>query len=87
MKLQLKVVPKSSTDRIAGWMGDALKVCVRAAPERGKANDAVEALLARRLGLRRDAVRIVAGHGAARKLAEIDGLTEAELRRRIDETA
>jgi len=83
VKLHLKVVPKSSADRIAGWMGDALKVCVTAAPERGKANEAVQALLARNLGLKRGQVRVVAGHGAARKVVEIDGLTEAEVRRRL----
>ncbi len=42
MKLDLKVVPKSSRDCIAGWLGDALKVRVRAPAERGKANAAVE---------------------------------------------
>lgn len=83
MKLHIKVIPKSSSDRIAGWMGDALKVCVTAVPERGKANEAVEALLTQRMGLRRDELRIVAGHGAARKVVEIDGLTEAEVRRRL----
>jgi uncharacterized protein YggU (UPF0235/DUF167 family) len=83
VKLHLKVVPKSSADRIAGWMGDALKVCVTAAPERGKANEAVQALLARNLGLKRGQVRVVAGHSAARKVVEIDGLTEAEVRRRL----
>ena len=50
MRLELKVVPKASRDRVVGWLGDRLKVQVRAAPERGKANAAVEALLAEILG-------------------------------------
>ena len=33
-------------DAIAGWLGDALKVCVRAPREKGKANAGVIALLA-----------------------------------------
>ncbi|MEK7839378.1 MAG: DUF167 domain-containing protein, partial [candidate division NC10 bacterium] len=53
MRLTVKVIPKSSRDSIAGWVGDALKVCVTAAPERGKANAAVEAVLADALGLAR----------------------------------
>lgn len=46
MRLRIKVVPKSSRNRIAGWIGEALKVCVTAAPERGKANAAVQEVLA-----------------------------------------
>lgn len=76
-RLSVKVVPKSSRDRIAGRMGEAIKVCVTAAPERGKANAAVVALLAKALGVPRSAVRIVAGETGARKIVEVDGLIEA----------
>ena len=34
MRLAIKVVPKASRDSVAGWLGDALKVCVTAPPER-----------------------------------------------------
>src|ERR1051325_9653356 len=61
VRLALKVVPGSSKNAIAGWLGDTLKVRVSAAPERGKANDAVEALIADALRLPADRVRIVAG--------------------------
>ena len=44
--LIVKVVPGSSRDRIVGKYGDALKVQVSAAPERGRANEAVIALIA-----------------------------------------
>lgn len=73
MRLQLKVIPKSSADRIAGWVGDRLKVHVTAAPERGKANDAVVDLLSRELGVPRRAVRITAGETSPLKTVEIDG--------------
>jgi len=72
MRLALKIVPKASRDRIVGWVGDRLKIQVQAAPERGRANDAVTALLAETLGLPRGGVRIAAGHGSPQKLAEID---------------
>ncbi len=83
MKLQLKVVPGSSRAGIAGWLGEALRVRVAEPPERGKANAAGEELLAKALGLPPDGVRVVAGHGSARKLVELSGLPEAELRSRI----
>ena len=70
-------------DDIQGWMGDTLKVRVRAAPERGRANAAVIAILARALDLPRPALRIVTGRTSSRKLVEIEGLTMAEARRRL----
>ena len=79
----MKVVPGAATTAIAGWLGDALKVRVAAPPQRGKANVAVEALIAEALGLPAAAVRIVAGHGSARKLVEVDGMTITELQRRL----
>jgi uncharacterized protein YggU (UPF0235/DUF167 family) len=79
----VKVVPGSSRACIAGWLGETLRVRVTAAPERGKANAAVEELLAGALELSRDAVRIVAGHASARKVVELSGLSEAELRSRL----
>jgi uncharacterized protein YggU (UPF0235/DUF167 family) len=83
IRLQVKVVPGSSRACIAGWLGETLRVRVTAPPERGKANAAVEALLASALELAPDAVRIVAGHGSARKIVELEGLSEAELRGRL----
>ena len=73
MRLQLKVIPKSSKDRVVGWVGDRLKVQVTAPPERGKANDAVVGVLAGALGLPRSRVRIVAGATAPLKTVDVDG--------------
>ena len=83
MKLKIKVVPKSSRNSVAGWMGDTLKICVNAAPEKGKANQAAREILAAALGLPKDKVRVVSGLTSARKLVEIDGMGEAEVRRRL----
>jgi uncharacterized protein YggU (UPF0235/DUF167 family) len=51
MKLTIKVVPASSQNGLAGWLGDTLKVRVTAPPERGKANAAAEATIAEALGV------------------------------------
>lgn len=84
LRLAIKVVPGSSRDAIAGWLGDALKVRVRAPPERGRANAAAEGLIARVLGIAPEAVRVVQGATAARKTVEIAGLDEAEVRARLE---
>lgn len=73
MRLALKVVPKSSRNRIVGWIGDRLKVTVTAPPERGKANAAVIGLLAEILELPRSAIRIVSGEGSPLKEIEFLG--------------
>lgn len=82
-KLKLKVVPGASRERIDGWLGDALKLRVRAAPEQGRANAAVEKLLAEALGLPARRVRIVSGFTNAAKLVEIEGLQADEILARL----
>ena len=81
--LHVKVVPGSSRDRISGRLGNALKLQVSAPPERGKANDAVTALIAATLGLPRSAVQIVRGESQPRKLLRINGIEQSELDRRL----
>jgi len=87
MRLNIKVVPKSSRTMVAGWLGDELKIRVAAPPERGKANDAVVALLAVTLGVPAERVRIVAGATAGRKVVEMDGLSEPDVRARLEKGA
>ncbi|MDE0853869.1 MAG: DUF167 domain-containing protein [Nevskia sp.] len=81
--LDLKVSPKASRNAISGFMGEALKVSVTAAPERGKANQAVEELLAEALGLPRSAVQVVAGHTAKAKRVQVTGVSDAVLRQQL----
>jgi uncharacterized protein len=83
MKLQVKVVPRASKDRVVGWIGDRLKVAVTAAPERGKANAAVVEVLAAHLELAPSRVRIVSGATQAQKTVEIDHPDEALLLSRL----
>jgi uncharacterized protein YggU (UPF0235/DUF167 family) len=82
-RLAVKVVPGSSREGIAGWLGESLRVRVSAPPERGRANTAVEQLIAGALGLARGSVRVVAGGASPRKIVEVSGLAPAELQRRL----
>lgn len=79
----VKVVPGASRTKIAGVLGDALKVAVAAPPEKGKANDAVVELLADRLGVGRKAVAVVAGTTNPRKTIRVVGVTADECQRRL----
>lgn len=84
-RLKIKVVPGSSRSQLSGWLGDALKVRVAAPPEKGKANAALVALLAKHLGLPRKSVEVVAGHTSQQKTIEIHGLSMAQVKRQLAE--
>lgn len=83
VRLSLKVVPGASSEGVAGWLEDTLKVRVRAPAERGKANAAVEELVAGALGIAVRRVRIVAGKTSARKTMQISGLSLTEVYSRL----
>ena len=77
--LAVKVVPGARRTRIVGRYGDALKVQVAAPPERGKANEAVIALLASTLGLRPNQLELLQGHAQPHKVFQVTGLDQASL--------
>ena len=84
MRLRLRVTPKSRADEIVGVRADgALQIRVSAAPEDGRANDAVLRLLSERLGLPRSAVRLLGGKSSRDKWVDLDGIDAAELERRL----
>jgi uncharacterized protein YggU (UPF0235/DUF167 family) len=77
--LSVKVIPGASSSSIAGWLGESLRVRVTAAPERGKANAAVESIVADALGLPKSAVRVVSGKTSARKILAVTGLSKSDV--------
>jgi uncharacterized protein (TIGR00251 family) len=81
VRVRIRVSPGASRDEIVGRHGDGWKVRVTAAPERGRANDAIVRLLSEALGVPRDAVAVVAGHASRDKLVEVSGLDEAAVDR------
>jgi uncharacterized protein len=85
--LPVKVVPKSSRDRIVGELDGALKITVAAAPEKGAANKAVCKLIAKALGLRTAQVVVDAGHGSPRKTIRISGVTLQTVRGKLPGSA
>src|SRR5438093_1475560 len=86
---RLRVRAKAGARRtgIDGVHAGALKVSVTAAPERGRANEAIERLLAESLGLPPSTVRVVSGHTAREKTIEVSGLGPEEVARRLNAAA
>lgn len=72
--LRVKVVPGASRSRVAGLLGDRLKIQVAAPPEGGKANQAVCELVADLLGVPARQVIVEAGHGQPVKTLRVEGV-------------
>ena len=81
--IAVKVVPRAAKDEIVGWLEDALKVRVQAPPQDGRANRALEELLAEALSLKKNAVTVTSGRASAHKRVAIEGLTRDEIVRRL----
>lgn len=71
--LPVRVAPGAARAAIGQAHDGRLKVAVNAAPERGKANKQLIALLARALGCARSAISIVSGQTHRDKLVAIEG--------------
>jgi len=81
--LAVRVQPGASRERLARMTDGTLKAAVSAPPEKGKANRAVERLLAKTLGLSVSAVRVVGGETSRRKTVRCDGIARKDLDERI----
>ena len=83
-RLRLRVSRGARRSAVIGRHGAGWKVRVAAAPERGRANDAVVELLSATLDVPRPRVRLVSGASARDKIVELEGVTADEIDRRHD---
>lgn len=86
-RLRIRVSPGARKTELVGRQGEAWKVRVAAAPERGRANDALLKLLAERLRVAPAALAVVAGRTARDKVVELHGLDAHEAARRLEGAA
>nr|WP_310524611.1 DUF167 family protein [Polymorphobacter sp.] len=78
IRLRVRVTPRGGRDAVEGIAADAdeaphLKIRVAAAPVDGDANEAVEKLLAKWLGVPKTRVEVVGGETIRLKTVQIDG--------------
>jgi uncharacterized protein (TIGR00251 family) len=83
--LGVRVIPGAAATEVRGVYGDRLKIAVAAPAERGRANEALLAILRRMLGGGAADLRIESGHGTRDKVVAFSGITETELRGRLTE--
>ena len=77
--LVVRVVPGAARSALAGLGGGALRVRIAAPAVEGKANAALLAFLAGRLGLRARALRLAVGEHGREKVVVIRGRTPEEV--------
>jgi uncharacterized protein YggU (UPF0235/DUF167 family) len=77
------VAPGSARSEVVGRHGTGWKLRVSAPPVDGRANEAVERLLADALALPARDVGVVSGHGARDKTVALAGIEPAEAERRL----
>jgi len=77
--LLVRVQPRASKDEIAGEMGGALKVRLRAPAVEDRANEALVEYLAELLKTPRSAVRLLSGDRSRTKRVEICGVTGQQI--------
>lgn len=78
LRLTVRLTPNGGRDAIDGIETGAdgesyLKARVTAVPEKGKANKALVALVAKSLGVSKSSVSVISGDTARKKILRIDG--------------
>ncbi|HEY0477786.1 MAG TPA: DUF167 domain-containing protein [Kofleriaceae bacterium] len=82
--VDILVQPRASRARIGPMHDGRLKIAVTAPPVDGEANAAVVELLARRLGISRGDIAVIAGASSRRKTLQIAHVTRQQLDRLLE---
>jgi uncharacterized protein YggU (UPF0235/DUF167 family) len=83
IRIPVKAQANARRNGITGEHAGALKVAVTQAPEKGKANDAIAAVLAEWLDLKHSQIELVSGPTSSLKTFLVAGISCDELRQRI----
>ena len=81
--MRIRVRARASRNKIEVSPEGEVRIYVTAAPEAGKANDAIVALLAKSLGIGRRSITLVKGHTVRDKVFSIEGLDTDEAMSRL----
>ena len=85
--LHVHVQPGAGRSSVVGRHGTALKLRVAAAPEGGRANDAVADLLAETFGVKRGQVELVSGQSSRAKQFKLTGVDLVTFRTQLERQA
>ncbi len=86
-RIRVRLTPRSGRNEIAGWQKALLRVRVTAPPIEGKANAALERLIAKALGVPKRDVSVVSGARGREKTVEIAGMSQDEVVKLLEQEA
>ena len=82
--IRVKVIPRSSRTEIAGKEKDIYRVKITNPPVEGKANKALIALLAEKLGIAKRDIEITAGKTSRMKTVRVQGMSEVAITQALE---
>ena len=80
----VKVVPGSSRTGVSGMLNGMVKVKISAAPEKGKANQCLIEFLAKKLGVKKNAISVISGRTNPIKKVEVLGISAEKLLKKLN---
>jgi len=79
-----KIAPGSSKTAVCGLLDGMVKIKISAAPEKGKANRRLLEFLAKKFGVKKNAVSIISGQTSPVKHVEVLGISADVLLQKLD---
>ncbi len=79
----MRAQPGAARSKITGVHDRMLKVAVTVAPEKGKANRAIVAVLSKQLGIAKSRLTVISGETSRIKRILVEGLTPEDLADRL----
>jgi uncharacterized protein YggU (UPF0235/DUF167 family) len=83
VEFDVRVIPRSSQEKVEQQPDGSLKIWVRASPTDGQANEAVCVLLAKALSVSKGSIEIVRGHSGRSKRVRASGIEPSEAQKRL----
>ena len=80
---EVRLQPRAKLTAVLGERDGVLRVSVTAAPVDGRANAALCALIAKRVGVARGRVSVIRGERSRDKVVRVEGLARDEARRAL----
>ena len=79
-----KIVPGGSRTGLCGLLNGMMKIKISAAPEKGKANQELVGFLAKKLGVKKNAVSIISGQTNPVKQVQVWGISTETLLKKLN---
>jgi uncharacterized protein len=81
--LSVRAQPSARRNALIGLHDGALRVAISAPPDKGRANQSIEVLLAKTFDLPRSAVELISGQTARQKRFLLKGITTDQVQQKL----